>query len=336
MREPAERDGLQGVATRRQFLAKTLAAGGALAVGSPEWARSAERSKPPEMNLVRQPDKVQVRYGTRELCTYQLRQPFGSGIPVSSACYFHPLQTPGGIPVTEVGPDDHRHHRGVFFGWVEMIGSGKKSDFWGWGEKAPIKGRQIVNQGIETSAPGLGYIRFRALNEWQVDGARWIAEDLRAGVALIEGATALELTVQLSVAAPVTLARSAFGGLAVRLRKDAKIQPIGPGGPVTLAPPKHTEPESNWPEATWYGLHSTYSDGKQSTVVVIGRKTHPPTNWHVVPGIGLINPSITGPGAVEITPERPLVLRYRVMAFDGAPRPAVIAKLADSWYNGRQ
>ncbi len=305
-------------------------------MGSAGSARAAERSKPPEMNLTRQPDKVLVRYGTRELCNYQLRQPFGSGVSVPGACYFHPLHTPGGIAVTEVGPDDHRHHRGVFFGWVEMSGGGKKADFWGWGEKAPVKGREIVNKGIETSPPGLGYIRFRALNEWQVDGARMVGEDLRAGVALLEGATALELTVQFSVGAPVTLERCAFGGLAVRLRKGARIQPIGPGGAVTLAPPKPTEPESNWPDAPWYGLHSTYSDGKQSTVVVVGRKTHPPTSWHVVSGIGLINPSITGPGSVVVTPDKPLVLRYRVMAFDGAPRPEVIAKLADSWYNGRQ
>lgn len=298
-------------------------------------ALGAQSSKPPEMTLSRTPDRITVKYGNRDLCAYQLTQPFGSGLSVGSACYFHPLNTPGGVTVTDVAPDDHRHHRGVFFGWVEMAGKAK-ADFWGWGEPAPTQGRKIVNKTVETTPPGLGYTRFRIVNEWQVEGERMIAEDMRAGVALLDGSTALELTVQFAVETPVKLARWAFGGLGVRLRKAARIVAIGPEGEVTRPAPKHTEPESNWPDAPWYGLHSTYADGKQSTVVVVGRSTHPPTSWHVVPGIGLINPSITGPGPVEITPAKPLVLRYRVMAFDGPPKPAVIAKLADSWFHGRQ
>lgn len=298
-------------------------------------AGGAQNSKPPEMTISRTPEKVVVRFGSRDLCGYNLSQPFGSGISVPSACYFHPLNTPGGVTVTEVGPEDHRHHRGVFFGWVEMTGA-QKADFWGWGEPAPTRGRRIVNQSVETAPPGLGYTRFRIRNEWQVEGARMVSEDLRAGVALLEGGTVLELTVQFSVEAPVTLARWAFGGFGVRLRKNATIQAISAGGVVNRPAPKHTDPGTNWPDAPWYGLHSRYADGRETTVAVVGRSTHPPTSWHVVPEIGLINPSITGPGAVTLTPEKPLVLRYRVMAFDGAPKLAVLGKLADSWYHGRQ
>ncbi len=297
--------------------------------------RAAEKGKAPEMNLTRTADKVLIRYGTRDLCGYQLTQPFGSGLSVASACYFHPLTTPGGTVVTAVGPDDHRHHRGIFFGWVEMKGA-QSADFWGGGEFAPAKGRQIVNKLVETSPPGFGYLRFRCVNDWQVDGVRMVGEDLRVGFGILDGASTLELSVQLKVDAPVTLARRGFGGFAVRLRKEGQLQAIGPAGAVALAPPKHTDPGTNWPDAPWYGLHSKYPDGKETTVVVVGRHTHPPTSWHVVPGIGLINPSITGPGPVVLTPDKPLVLRYRVMAFDGAPKPALIARLGESWYNGRQ
>lgn len=334
MRGPSGTGDRDHPSTRRHFLARSLAVGAGLGMGGGTiWA--AEQSKPPEMTVSRTPDKVLVRFGRRDLCGYQLTQPFGSGLSVESACYFHPLSTPGGIIVTEVAPDDHRHHRGVFFGWVEMTGK-QKADFWGWGEPAPTKGRRIVNKTVETSPPGLGYTRFRIVNEWQVEGARMMTEDLRTGVALLEGATVLELTVQFSVDAPVRLARWGFGGFGVRLKKSARIRAIGPAGVVTLAPPKHTDPQTNWPDAVWYGLHSEYADGKQSTVVVVGRHNHPPTTWHVVPGIGLINPSLTGPAALDLVPGKPLVLRYRVMAFDGAPKPAVIARLADSWYHGRQ
>lgn len=318
--------------TRRGFLASTLAAGAALGLRRVEGA---EGSKPPEMTISRTQERIAVKYGPRDLCSYQLTQPYGAGLTVSSACFFHPLVTPGGTVVTEIGPEDHRHHRGVFFGWVEMNGA-QKADFWGWGEPAPTKGRKIVNRSVETSPPGLGYTRFRIVNEWQADGVKMVGEDLRAGVALLEGGTVLELTVQFSVEAPVTLARWGFGGLGVRLRKTAQIQAIGPAGPVNLPSPKHTDPSTNWPDAIWYGLHSKYSDGKQTTVAVVGRSNHPATTWHVVPSIGLINPSITAAGPVVLSPDKPLVLRYRIMAFDGPPKPAVIAKLAESWYHGRQ
>jgi len=332
MRGSSDREGTNGVSTRRRFLARAIVAGASIGARS---ARAAEKEKAPKMILTRTADKVTIRYGTRDLCGYQLTQPFGSGISVASACYFHPLSTPGGTVVTAVGPEDHRHHRGIFFGWVEMNGA-QKADFWGWGEHAPIKGRQVVNKLVETSPPGFGYLRFRSVNEWQVDGVRLVGEDLRVGFGILDGVSALELTVQFSVDAPVMLARWGFGGFAIRLRKEAQIQAIGPGGVVTRTPPKHTEPDTNWPDAPWYGLHSKYPDGKETTVVVVGRHTHPPTSWHVVPGIGLINPSITGPGQVVLMPDKPLVLRYRVMAFDGAPKPALIARLGESWYHGRQ
>ncbi len=264
---------------------------------------------------------------------YQLSRPGLGGPQVESGCYFHPVTTPAGVVVTQVAPEDHRHHRGIFVGWVEMHGAAD-ADFWGWGEHAPTRGRRIVNESLETPLPALGYARFRALNAWMVGGQKLVTEDLRVGTALREGATVMDFTVQYSVTAELTLARWAFGGFAVRLRNDGGAVPIGPAGEVKREPPKHTEPASNWPAEPWYGLHLKLPDGKQATVAVAGRDKNPATTWHVVPGIGLINPCITAPAAVTLTPNRPLLLRYRVMAFDGPPRPEVIHRLADGWYRG--
>ena len=84
------------------------------------------------------------------IVTYWYERPEDSKLPVESGCYFHPLHTPKGVVVTDVAPPDHPHHRGVFLGWVEMHGK-KDADFWGWGEHAPVKGRQIVNKGQKLS-----------------------------------------------------------------------------------------------------------------------------------------------------------------------------------------
>src|SRR5688500_12187441 len=63
---------------------------------------------------------------------YELNPGVHKNLTVQSACYFHPFTTPAGMVVTEVAPDDHPHHRGIFFAFVEMHGE-KDADFWGWG-----------------------------------------------------------------------------------------------------------------------------------------------------------------------------------------------------------
>lgn len=317
---------------RREFLKRAGAAGAGLAFGA-RAAAAAEGARPPELAFVRSTEALQLNLGTRMVLRYQLTRPGLGGASTESGCYLHPLCTPSGLELTEVGPDDHRHHRGVFCGWVEMHGPAD-ADFWGWGEPAPVKNRRIVNRSLDAPPPALGYARFRAVNQWLADDKVMVSEDIRIGTAQRDGGTVLDIAAQYSVTAEVTLARWAFGGFAVRGRKDGQAVAVGAEGEVKLPPPKHTEPDSNWPAAQWYGLQFRFGDGRSGMLAVAGRGTNPPTTWHVVPGIGLINPSITAPGPVRLAPDKPLALRYRVMAFDGTPKLELVNQLADTWFRG--
>ncbi len=336
MHEPAADNRAATDYSRRHFLKATLATGAGLGVslgGGGLGAFAAEGAKPAELAFARSDGALQLSLGPRLVLRYQVSAPGMGGAAVESGCYLHPLCTPSGVVVTEVGPDDHRHHRGAFFGWVEMHGAAD-ADFWGWGERAPIKGRKIVNRALEAPQPALGYARFRAVNDWMAGDKKVLSEDLRVGTSMRDGATVLDIAVQYTVEEEVTLARSGFGGFAVRGRKDGQASAIGASGAVTLDPPKHTEPDTNWPAAQWYGLSFKYPDGKKATVVVVGRAANPATTWHVAPSIGLINPCITAQGPLTLVPGKPLSLRYRVMAFDGSPAPEVVNPSADAWYRG--
>lgn len=321
--------------SRRTFLRQTAVLAGSLA-GTPAVLAAEQRRKPPEFAFVRTPEAVQLNFGQQPIARYQLQKPPSGGASAESACYFHPVVTPKGTTVTDVAPEDHRHHRGVFLGWVEVEGS-RKGDFWGWGEPAPTANRKIVNRSIEAPPPVLGSARLRAVNDWQAEGTTLIREDLRAIIGFHSGATLMDLAIQVSAAdADVKLARWAFGGFAIRTRKDGELTPIGPGGRMDRQPPRHTDPESNWPDAPWYGLHLKLADRKEATVAVVGRWNNPTTTWHVVAGIGLINPCITAPAAVTLRPEKPLVLRYRVVALDGPPNLPLLNELANGWYKANQ
>lgn len=316
---------------RRQFL-RHLGLGAGVAAYAPFASPAqAQPSPPAEMRFVRQPDLLQLQLGDRPIAGYRLRPlPIG-GPSVDSAAYLHPLCTPSGLCVTEVAPADHRYHRGVFLAWPKVIGHAI-ANFWG-GASPSTRGCRIVHRTLDAPNPALGYSRFRATNEWLVEKSVILTEEIAVSITQEDHATHVNFTARLTALTDIRLARSPFGGFAVRTRADGQPVAIGPAGDPPRKPSDPAQTDSNWPDAPWRGLRLQWGADKTATVVVVGRHTNPPTTWHVIPSSGLLNPCITASDDVRIPPDQPLLLRYRIMAFDGAPDLARIARWADPWYH---
>ncbi|MEX2138427.1 MAG: DUF6807 family protein [Pirellulales bacterium] len=253
---------------------------------------------------------------------YQLKGGAEKKLSVESGCYFHPFATPAGVTVTEVAPDDHPHHRGIFLAFVEMHGE-KDADFWGWGEHAPKDGRVIVNRSViaggglpQTKSP-----EFVADNEWIAEGQVMLKERLVVSLTRPDPRTnVLDLTYTLTPTADVTLSRWAFSGFCVRTRKDAELTAFGPKGEVKLPNPSHVKPDTDWPAQAWYAYELGLKGDVTAGVAVIDHPRNPPVLWHNHRDIRMLNPSIVAPAAVKLRggPGAPgLVLRYRVVAYDG-------------------
>ncbi len=275
------------------------------------------------------PGAIVVKAGGAEVLRYQLEKPADSKLAVEGACYFHPLTTPSGISVTDVAPSDHPHHRGIFLAWVEMHGA-KDADFWGWGEHAPKDKRKIVNREA-TDLKGGEAGSFRARNDWLAEDVAVVTEDLQATVRKVDSAHVLDLVYTITAAEEMKISQWAFSGFCLRTRKDVKLETVGPDGPVKLKDPKHTDPKSDWPAAAWYGFNMTLPDGKVAGAAVIDHPKNPPTLWHVVKGIGMLNPSVTAPAALTLRAKEPLVLRYRVVATDGPLSLDAMSALVKEW-----
>ncbi len=285
----------------------------------------------PPLKTMKDGAAISIKHGDKVVAVYQLQPQKNTKLSVESGCYFHPLMTPAGVAVTEVGPADHPHHRGVFLAWVEMHGR-KHADFWGWGEHAPKNDRRIVNRDVTQMLAGAtgGFV---ATNQWLADDEVVIDEQLRADMRAEDGANVLDLEYTLTAAADVKLARWAFSGFCVRTRLDGKLEAHGPAGLVDLPNPSHVKPESDWPAAAWYAylLRDVGAGGKTIGVAVVDHPKNPPSLWHNHRAIGMINPCIVAPGEVTLKVGDPLVLRYRVLTFDGdLPREA-IARSADEF-----
>jgi hypothetical protein len=279
-----------------------------------------------EFTIQRGAAAITVKDGPTAVLRYNTQRPPNTKLPVDSGGFFHPVTTPSGIVMTEVAPADHVHHRGIFLAWVEMHGA-KDGDFWGWGEHAPIKGRMIVNRNVRELPRERGIAAFRAQNEWLAEGTVMIEETLEASIKADSNAYVIDLQYTLTPAADTTLARWAFSGFCVRLRKDGKLQAYGPDGPVAFKNPIHTQPESDWPDAAWYDYTLTLDDGKVAGVAVMNHPRNPPTLWHNHRDVRMLNPSIVAPARVQMKAHQPMILRYRVVVHDGPVPRELLTRL---------
>ena len=291
----------------------------------------ASATEPDQFSISRDDDAVTIkRFDGKQILTYNLKRPEGTKLSVDTACFIHPLATPSGIVVTEVGPADHPHHRGVFLAWVEMHGA-KDADFWGWGEHAPTKDRRIVNRDIPNLAAKNGTVGFTARNDWTAEGTKILAEQLEVSVRTTAPAVVLDLTYTLTPAADLTLTRWAFSGFCVRTRKDGKLEAHSPNGLVNLPNPSHVKPDSDWPDQPWYDYTLKLDDGKTAGVAVLNHPRNPPTLWHNHRDVRMLNPCIVAPSEVKLQADKPLTLRYRVVSHDGPTPTDLLNKLAKDW-----
>jgi hypothetical protein len=274
---------------------------------------------------VRSSDVEVVYSDDTPIFKYQLQLPKESKLAVESACFFHPLCTPSGIAVTDLAPADHPHHRGVFFGFVEMRGANHDADFWGWGEHAPKDDRKIMNVGKEVTNLDLKVITMEFENAWKVGDVNLVDERLTARVERVDAANVLDLEYHLTPREDIRLPRWAFSGFCVRLRKDGKIAYTSPKGVVDRPALNHMKPELDWPAEPWYDATVTLEDGKQVGVTVVDHPKNPPCLWHNEKNIHMINPCIVAPGEVKLTAGKPLVLSYRLVVHDG-PAPVELAE----------
>lgn len=262
-----------------------------------------------------------------EVLRYFTTKPEGTAFSANSTCCFHPFTTPAGHAVTAFAPDDHKHHRGIFLAWVEMHGPAD-ADFWGWGAHAPVKDRVIVGRTLTPLAAKDGAVAFTAVNDWMAGDVAVLNETLTATARQHGGANVLDLTYTLKPAADVTLARWAFSGFCVRYPKAGEAVIHNPQGVVALPNPAHDKPDTNWPDAPWYAATWTTDAGAAVGVAVVPRGQHPPQTWHCPRDLRMLNPAITGPGAVTLKDGVETKLCYQVVAFDGAVPVVLLNQLA--------
>jgi hypothetical protein len=270
----------------------------------------------------------------RKVFQYMTKKPQDAKLTANSVCNFYPVFTPKGTSVVEFAPSDHPHHRGVFLTWHAIDGE-QPADFWGWGEWAPVEGRVIRNRRVDLVEKSSRHALLAVRNDWFVNDSVLIEETMMILVAEREGVFTIDLDCLIRPRTEVTLRQTAFGGLCAKCQKTDDCYYTDPDGVVDLPAPHYLKPETDWPARPWYDYTATDADGRTCGIAIVDHPENPPTTWHNLQAIAMLNPCIVAPGPVTIKHDEPLRLQYRLIVHDGAPPMSVLKSLATDWRSRR-
>jgi hypothetical protein len=296
---------------------RAVAVSGLLAVAtSPAVAGPAAFSEFPRVQIVPQPGtQFSFQVDGREVLRYLAG-------PEAAKPYFFPVLGPCGRPVTRIGhprdPVTHGHHLSLWIGHKDVGGA----NFW---EHGPKSGRIVHDRILKLDDGSAATLAARAT--WvDVDGKALLADERVWTLTPVEGTAGengfgeltLDLDLTLSAAAaPVTLGKTPFGLLAVRVAKTMGVN--DGGGRITNSEGKTGEAEIFWKPARWCDYSGPAAPGVLNGITIFDHPKNPghPTAWHVR-GDGWMGASVTQGGAVEVSKANPLALRYRIWVHRGA------------------
>jgi hypothetical protein len=271
----------------------------------PAGAAALPEPKPvPLLQLVPQPyQQIAFERAGREIARYHfgadLRRPF-----------VFPLIGPGGRSLTRMGhphdPEGHSHHNSVWITHHDVNGVSF------WGDRGTNHGR-IVHQRIEHLLDGNGTeASIISHNNWITDKGQTLLEERRqtALKLLPRGEYFLIVDLELNAKArPVTLGRTPFGLIGVRVAK-----PIGVrdgGGRIRNSEGGVNEAGVHWRPARWVDYSGRLSGPSIEGITLMDHPTNPnhPSFFHVRDD-GWMGASLTFDSDRKIEPGRPLKLRY--------------------------
>ncbi len=245
--------------------------------------------------------------------------------------YFHPLWGPGGQIITEDFPEDHLHHRGIFWAWHQVVVDGRNAgDLW------ELKGiRQEVAE-VEFIALPDGSGVFKSEILWSSEAGvslgipgPFMKENVT--VTLHPGKRAyrrIDFEIKMSALRyAVRLGGSedekGYSGFSVRLKLPVPAEFSGSEGPVE---PRVTQVES----PGWVNITCTPESGSPYGLVILDHRNNPsyPQPWILRREKSMQNAAYPGRELTEIPQDKPLVLRYSLLVHDGKLRSRAIRREA--------
>ena len=286
----------------------------------------------PSIAVTRQDDGFMVREAGRPVLFYRLAPKSLDG-KYERSNYIHPLYGLDGEILTEDFPEDHYHHRGVFWTWHQvLIGDVRAGDPW----LAQRFSWQVQDAAVLPSGNGV-----RAVHRWFSPdferGAEPILEETAEVSVAPAGADAQLIDFDIRLAAlqdGVRLGGSeddkGYGGFSLRVKVLPGLRFTAAGGAVE--PTRLALDAGDWVDFSGgFGPEPQSSSGV--AVIVHPTSAGYPQKWvlRAAATPSMQNPVWPGPAAVAVPPGQVVRLRYRLVIHRGDASQVDLGALAAAY-----
>jgi len=218
---------------------------------------------------------------------------------VARSDYVHPLYGPNGEVLTKDYSPDHPHHRGIYWAWPEVTYGGETRDL------HALQG--VFARPVKMLRHDGGVLE--AENVWKWGDTEPIVRE--QVLIRVRPGRVVDFEFRLTaLKEPVTIARryrDAYGGLNLRFAalQKQKIATSDGWAVITGVPP----------------------GGKEPVSVAMFQHPDNPGDWVQYPKLNWLQPTFPAKNtAFTLTPDKPLVLKYRLWVFAGAPDEKELAR----------
>ena len=246
------------------------------------------------------------------------RYHFGAGL---ERPFLFPVVGPSGRSLTRMGhphdPEGHSHHNSVWMSHVDVGGV----DFWSDRRLGVVRHKRIVSYEDEGERSSV-----TAENEWvDSDGKILLNETRKISVVLLAGKEWLLMIDSTFTVKdkPVTLGKTPFGLLGVRMAKTIGV--ADGGGRIRNSEGGVNEKEVLWKQARWVDYSGPIENGVIEGITLFDHPSNPnhPSYFHVR-NDGWMGASLTYDAPREVTPDKPLHVRYGLYVHSDMKPPTEI------------
>ena len=290
------------------------------------------------MRITKDPQGYWFSEGAIKVLFYQAERKALPDGRAARSNYFHPLHDLDGTVVTEDFPDDHIHHRGIFWAWHQVRINGttvqdqwvNRDSFWtvqdarigSDARSASLALRVVWESPRFTDAQG----RRRPFVEERSVTRVHRAEGAIRKIDFHQRLTALVDGVEIGGSEDA----KGYGGFSYRIVMPPDIRFIGKQGVVTPI-------ENAVGSSPWMDVSGSYGMSGKSGLTVL---THPSTTgfpqaWILRARGSMQNAVYPGRQPVAIPRDRPVILRYRLVLHRGELPPADIERLQAAYARER-
>lgn len=288
-------------------------------------ALAAESSERAKLAVRKSSGGVEVTEGDRPVLFYQCKPKAREG-NLARCGYVHPLYGLSGEVLTEDFPDDHLHHRGVFWAWHQMRVADKPA-----GDSWALEGFVSRVRDVKTVSAA-GTIALVADVEWisTTNGGQSLLLEENTKITVHgcqQERRVIDFQIQL-VARVKDLwlggseTEPGYGGYSLRLRLPEDVRFTNHTG---IVKPQLAKPV----EGPWIDVSASFNGNQREGITALSHRSSRgyPHPWVLRSSKSMQNAAWPGRNAVRIATEEPTILRYRLILH----RDAITADVGNHW-----